>query len=65
MTRTASDIADMLQAECLGSSEREITGVVTLANLRPQTLTFYKNNKSLKGRCRVSGCHDSDCRFLG
>jgi len=56
MTRTAADIADMLQAECLGSSEREITGVVTLANLRPQTLTFYKNNKSLKD---VADCQDA------
>jgi UDP-3-O-[3-hydroxymyristoyl] glucosamine N-acyltransferase len=55
MPRTAADIAEMLQAQCLGSPSREITDVVTLANARPDSLTFYKDKKSLKG---VESCQE-------
>ncbi|MBD3672720.1 MAG: UDP-3-O-(3-hydroxymyristoyl)glucosamine N-acyltransferase [Planctomycetaceae bacterium] len=49
MPKTAGELADLLQAQCLGSSDREVSGVCTLGQIAPGKLTFYKDTKSLKG----------------
>lgn len=49
MSKTAGAIAELLQAKCLGASDRAVDGVCTLGNLEPGQLTFYKDQKSLKG----------------
>lgn len=49
MPLTAGEIADRLQAICLGSADRSVSGVATLANAGPSDLTFYKDTKSRGG----------------
>ena len=56
MPKTAGEVAKILQAECLGSAEREVSSVCTLGNIAPGRLTFYKDTKSLKG---IESCEDA------
>jgi len=49
MPLTAGEIADRLQAICLGPADRTVAGVATVANAGPADLTFYKDTKSRKG----------------
>lgn len=53
MPLTAGEIADRLQAICLGSADRSVAGVATLAHAGPADLTFYKDTKSRAG---LEGC---------